>query len=453
MAWSDCLLNPVSCVVDNTAGAAASSVWDSFLRWAAGGLTDLTNFVFKAFSSSTSPRFDQQWWSDNLGLMVAISLPILVGLFVLQCVSAAIRREPGGLGRALIGVVIGTAGVPFAVAVIASCGRAADEIAVAILGNQATADGLKRMIDLSVVLSAGTLGGYLLVAVFLGLIATISLYVVMLLRDVAIIAFVVLAPLAMASWTWDAIRHWLRRYLEVIGVLVFCKDPMALVFALGVSALGNGGSTGGASIGTFLAGVLLLGMAALTPLATLRFVHWIGDHAQAAGQVLEHGLAGATSAREKAGQVQQWRAEHFGSSGGGISDPIVGGDSDEDSDGSTVVGWSEEDLGGDDSRGTSARGSDGGDSGRDGSGSRVAGVPTHGEPLAAPSGPESSETASRPTTAGKAGSEGGADTGGTPVSNRGDSSVIASTIGDVSGRASEPSDDRAGSDDESEGRR
>ncbi|GAA3537407.1 hypothetical protein [Kribbella ginsengisoli] len=444
MAWSDCLLNPVSCVVDNTAGAAASSVWDSFLRWAAGGLTDLTNFVFKAFSSSTSPRFDQQWWKDNLGLLVAISLPILVGLFILQCVSAAIRREPGGLGRALVGVLIGTAGVPFAVAVIASCGKAVDEIALAILGNQATADGLKRMVDLSVVLSAGTLGGYVLVAVFLGLIATISLYVVMLLRDVAIIAFVVFAPLALGSWTWDATRHWLRRYLEVVGALVFCKAPMAVVFALGVSALGNGGSTGGTSIGTFLAGVLLLGMAALTPLATLKFVYWMGDHAQAAGQALEQSLAGAASGREKAAQVQQWRAEHFGSSGGGVMDPIVGGDSDEDSDGSTVVGWSEDDLGGDGSRGTTPQGSEGGDSDRHEKGGRVSGAPTQGEPLVAPSGLESSETAARPTT-GRVGSGSGADVGGAPAPNRDDASVITNPIGDVTGKASEPSDDRAGS--------
>lgn len=453
MAWSDCLLNPVSCVVENTAGAAASSVWDSFLRWAAGGLTDLINVVFKAFSSSTSPRFDQQWWADNLGLMVVISLPILVGLFVLQCVSAAIRQEPGGLGRAVVGAMVGTAGVPVAIAVIAASGKAVDEISSAILGNRATVDGLKRMIDLSVVLSAGTLGGYLLVAVFLGLIATISLYVVMLLRDVAIVAFGVFVPIALASWTWSPTRHWLRRWIEVVGALVFAKIPMSVVFALGISAIGTGGSTGGASIGTFLGGVLLLGMAALTPLATLKFVHWVGDQGQAAGQALEQGMAGAASAKEKYGQVQQWRAEHFGGSGGGgASDPIVGGDSDQESDDSSVVGWSEDDLGGDQPHGTSSQESGGGSSDRDEDGSRLSGVPTQGEPLVAPSGPGASETVSRPTAGGQAQSGGGGDVGVPSSSNRGDSGAVANPIGDVSRHVSDPSGNRADSDDESDGR-
>jgi hypothetical protein len=324
MAWSDCLLNPVACVISNGADAATNSVWDSFLRWAARGLTEVTTYVFNAFSSSTSPRFDQQWWSDNLSLMVTISLPLLVGLFVLQCVSAALRREPGRLGHALVGALIGTAGVPFAVAIVASSGQAVDEISLAILGNQATADGLKRMVDIGTLLSAGTLGGFLLVAVFLGLIATITLYVVMLLREVAIVAFVVFAPIALASWTWSATRHWLRRWIEVVGALVFSKIAMAVVFALGVSATGNADPTGETSIGTFLAGILLLAMAALAPFATFTFVHWAGDHGQMAGHAIQQGLSGASAAKDRVDQAQQWRADHFGGSGDDSSGPVVG---------------------------------------------------------------------------------------------------------------------------------
>lgn len=430
MAWSDCLLNPVSCVIDNTAGSAATSVWDSFLRWAAGGLTEITAVVFKAFSSSTSPRFDQQWWTDNLGLMVAISLPLLVGLFVLQCVSAVVRREPGGLGRALVGVLIGTAGVPLAVAIVASCGRAVDEISLAILGNRATADGLKRMIDLSVVLSVGTLGGYMLVAVFLGLVATISLYVVMLLRDVAIVALVAFAPLAMVGWTWSATRAWLRGWVEIVGALVASKIPMSVVFVLGISATGNGGSTGGASIGTFLAGVLLLAMAALAPMATFSFIHWAGDQGQAVGHALRQGLTGASTAKEKHDQVQQWRADHFGTSGEPVSGSIVGGDADEDSGDSTVAGWTEDDLGGDESPRSSTR--PGADSRQGGSDGNSSGTSSSFDPNTAPSGLDSPEASA-------AGEESRAEHRTNPVgppeapnSNHGDSGDIATTIRHVS---------------------
>src|SRR4051794_5888693 len=122
MAWSDCLLNPVSCVVGSVGETAANSAWDSFLRWSANGLSDLSATVFQRFSSSTSPRFDQKWWSHNLDLMIGVCLPILVAAFVLQCVSAAIRREPGRLGQALLGALLGTAGGALAVGGIAGWG-------------------------------------------------------------------------------------------------------------------------------------------------------------------------------------------------------------------------------------------------------------------------------------------------------------------------------------------
>ncbi|TDO51533.1 hypothetical protein EV643_103272 [Kribbella sp. VKM Ac-2527] len=335
MAWSECLLDPASCLVSAGTDAVTDSWWNSFLSWMARGLTDLTSYVFQAFSLSTAPRFDQQWWRDNLELMVAISLPLLVGVFVLQCVSAAVRREPSRLGHAVMGALLGTAGVPLAVAAVASCGRAVDEISTAILGNQATADGLKRMVDISALLTADTLGGFALTAVLLALLASISLYFVMLIREVAIVAFVVFAPIAMASWTWSATRHWLRRWIEVVGALLFSKVAMAVIFTLGLSATGNTDANGEASIGTFLTGILLVAMAAFAPLATFSFIHWAGDQGSAAAYSLKQGTAGPSALRERVEQAQQWGAHHFGGSGGNDSGPVVGSDNDPEDDKAT----------------------------------------------------------------------------------------------------------------------
>jgi hypothetical protein len=326
MAWTDCLLNPTSCLVENVAEAGANSAWESFLKWSARGLADFSATVFQAFSTSTAPRFDQKWWTDNLDLMVLVSLPLLVALFVLQCISAVVRREPGRLGHALVGALIGTAGVPLAVGIVAACGTVVDEIAAAILGSHVTADGLKRMVDISAVLSVGTLGGFLLLAVLLALIALFSLYFVMLIREVALVAFVVFAPIAMASWTWTSTRHWLRRWVEVVGALLFSKIAMAVVFALGISATGASGQQATSSLGTFLAGILLVAMAAFAPLATFSFIHWAGDQGHAASHAMQQGISGASAARDQVEQAQQWRADHFGGSGEDDDSPVVEGD-------------------------------------------------------------------------------------------------------------------------------
>jgi type IV secretion system protein TrbL len=310
MPWTDCMLSPASCAVKEAGNEAVESVWESFLRWSAQGLSDLSATVFNAFSTSTAPGFNERWWRENLDLIVAVSLPVLVAAFILQCLSGVVRREPGYLGRAVIGAFIGTAGVPFAVGVVGACGRAADEISMAILGNTVTADGYRRMTDIGAVISVGTAGGFLLLAVFLGLIALFSLYFVMLLREVALLAFVVFAPVALIGWTWSSTRHWLRRWIEIVGALLFSKVAMAAVFTLGVSATGMSGQA--ASLGTFLSGIMLVALAALAPMVTLSFIHWAGDQGHAAVRSMQQGSKGVEAARDHVQDAREWRAEHLG---------------------------------------------------------------------------------------------------------------------------------------------
>ncbi len=329
MDWIQCLMNPSVCVAAGAAENAADSMWQSFVRWMARGMSDLTTYVFTSFSESTSPQFDQAWWSENLGLMVAISLPVLVATFVFQCLSAVVRREPGRLGHAIIGALVGTAGVPLAVAVIAALGRVVDQISAGILqGTPSAMHSLKSMVTLTAQLALPTLGGSVLTAVVLGLLAVLSLYFVMLIREVAIVAFVVFAPIAMVSWTWSATRHWLRRWIEIVVALLFSKIAMAMIFTLGLSATGNATVQGDTSLGTFLTGVLLFAMAAFAPLATFSFVHWAGDHAGAAVQLFQQGAVGATALKQRAEQGYDWAAHHFGGAGGRSgnddSGPVVG---------------------------------------------------------------------------------------------------------------------------------
>ncbi|NUR29845.1 MAG: hypothetical protein HOV83_29015 [Catenulispora sp.] len=260
--------------------------------------------------------------------MVGLSLPILVGVFVLQCVSAVIRREPARLGHAAVGALIGSAGVPLAIAAVAACGRAVDDISAGILGRQTATDGIKRMIDITVFLTAPTFGGILLLALELGLVAMFALYFVMLIRDVALVAFVVFAPIAMVSWTWSATKHWLRRWIEIVGALLFSKIAMALIFTLGFSAVGAPGQDDAPNIGTFIAGILLVAMAAFAPLATYSFIHWAGDHGQAATRVLQQGTAGVEAGKDQLERVQQWAAGDFSGSDKDDQSPVVGADED-----------------------------------------------------------------------------------------------------------------------------
>lgn len=329
MAWKECLLDPTECGKD----AIARTAWDSIANWLAKGLTDMSLKVFEKVSSSTTPDFNQRWWRENFDLIVTISLPLLVVAFVLQCAAAAIRREPARLGQALFGALLGTAGVPFAVAVISACGRMVDQLSTTILGNSVSATaGFRRIIDITKVLATmNPQGGLMITAIQFAILATMALYFVLLVREVALIAFVVLAPIAMASWTWSATRHWLRRWIELVGALLFSKMVMAIIFALGLSAMGNSSEYGGTSLGTFLAGSLLFAMAAFAPMATYSFIHWAGDQSQTALYALQQGSAGASAIRQKAEQAYRWAAFDFTGSRSqvGPGSIVAGNDEDE----------------------------------------------------------------------------------------------------------------------------
>ncbi|WP_168197242.1 type IV secretion system protein [Kribbella sp. ALI-6-A] len=241
--------------------------------------------------------------------------------------------------------MIGTAGVPLAVAVISSCGAVADEISLAILGNRATADGMKRLTDISSLLTAASLGGFLLLAVLLALLALFALYFVLLLREVALVAFVVFAPVALASWTWSSTRHWLRRWIEIVGALLFSKIAMAVIFALGLSATGAADQGNNpANLSTFLAGVLLVAMAAFAPAATFSFIHWAGDQGHSAARAIQQGSVGAAAAQEGVDKAQHWGAEHFGTSLDKTESPVVGNDADHVDDDEAIIDRAEADA-------------------------------------------------------------------------------------------------------------
>ncbi len=303
MGWKDCVLDPVGCTVGNVAGEAAESTWDSFTRWVAQGLTDLAATVFDAFSASTTPDFSTDWLRDYLDTLVLVSLPILALFFVLQVITGVVRREVGYLGRALVGVAVGAMGVPLALALVDGLSSFVDAASAYLIRTHSPA-GFERLFETTALVTAASGGGFVLVALFLAIFAMFALYLVLLLRQVALLAIVVFAPLALVGWTWHSTRSWLRRWAEVTAALLISKFAMAVVFSLGLSAIGRTGEQGtAATIGDLLAGVVLLAIAAFAPWACFHFLHWAGT--ESATAVHHATQRGTTTARQQATRAQQ----------------------------------------------------------------------------------------------------------------------------------------------------
>lgn len=282
----------------SAAGSAASAASDYLL--AGLGIAFLTaaaqiaETTLTALDTTTAIDLSATWLRANVAVIAAITLPVVVGLFVVQVLTSVLRREPGGLARALVGVGKALLGATLSLAVTQLALTAVDEIC----GYIASAAGMTVAVAAGQFFNFATMfaGSSPVLQVLFGLaliVGFVLLWGVLLFRKAALVLIAVFAPIAFAGSAWDQTRVWTRRWLEIVAALVFCKVVIVVVFVVGASAFGGTGPSatgqvtgGGAPPGSeglsdVLAGLLLLSIAVFAPWLTWRFVHWSGMEAAA----------------------------------------------------------------------------------------------------------------------------------------------------------------------------
>ena len=299
--------------------SGAGDVANGVASWAGGSAADMVlgalggSFVsaaqavaalaVDALGQTTSVDLSVDWLRRNVAVMAAVTLPVLVGLFVAQVIGSVIRREPGGLARAVLGVGKATVGAGLALALTQSALVATDQVCAVIAGASGTTVQAAAARFLQLTWLAGGQAGAVL-QMLLGLlviVGAVMLWAVLLFRKVALVVVAVFAPVAFAGSTWDATRAWSRRWVEAVAALVLCKIVIVVVFVVGASAfsglgptastapaspgpVASGAGPGGAgqALSDLLVGLLLLTMAVASPWATWRFLHWAGLEGAAA---------------------------------------------------------------------------------------------------------------------------------------------------------------------------
>ena len=309
-------------VSDTTASAQAAAsdyvlggIASAFVHAAA----QLGELALSVLNSSTAVDLSAQWLQSNVAVLAAVTLPVLVGLFVVQVATSVLRRDAGGLARAVVGVGKAVLGSVLALAVTQLALTAVDEICEAIASAAGTtvADAAGQFFNFTALASAASPGLQLIVAVLLCL-GFLLLWGVLLFRKAALILIAVFAPIAFAGSVWDQTRVWTRRWMETVAALVFSKLVIVVVFVVGASAFTGTGQdvagTGAAmeasrSFSDMLVGLLLLAIAVFAPWLTWRFVHWSGMEA---ATVMHQNVAANPVSRgaRATGRQAQFAAQH-----------------------------------------------------------------------------------------------------------------------------------------------
>lgn len=278
-----CDVAPISpaCVAAGAAGTVVGTTADSILdtigQTFAKGAEAVLAAVFDAIGGATRVDLGASYVTRNAAAMASVALVIVVGLFVIQVVTAAIRLEPRGLSRAVVGAGVAVLGTAAAAGITQSLLIAVDQVseAIAKLAGTSIQDAARRLLDVSLLtqITPTNGGGSVLMIVF-GLLfilgATLTLGT-LLVRQALIVVAVVVAPLAFAGGTARITSGWVRRWVQVTLALILSKLAIVLVFVIAVGMLGS--ATG---IGALLSGLILLLLACLAPWACFRFLEFAG---------------------------------------------------------------------------------------------------------------------------------------------------------------------------------
>ena len=289
------------------------------------------NWLWQQLSSSTTVSLGGANFELDLGIVVSIAAVLCLGLFVLQMVVSALRRDAGGVGRALRGLVIATVGCAVTLVSLNVLLAAVDQLCVGVVktatGGTIASLGTK-IIGGAFFTTALASPATVLILSLVTIVAVAIVWFALVIRKMLIIITAIFAPIAFAGGVADFSRGWVRKWLEAMLALIFSKLILIIIFVIGLGVLGGLGSPIGASPLTMITqeitGLLILLVAGFSPWMALRLVHFTGDHFATMAQSASHASAGASTvvgAPQKAAQMKYSAMMLGGHRSGSVAPP------------------------------------------------------------------------------------------------------------------------------------
>lgn len=299
--------DPQGCAADIVKSAASdafSSIAHDFGHVAGSAV----NWLWAQTSDATTVHLGGAGFNLDLSIVATIAATVAVGLFVIQLIASTIRRDAGGLGRAVKGLVVAFIGAGIAIGATNILLAAIDSLSAGVV--QAATDQSLPQIGHDILAGAAVSSissnpAGIIVFSLATLIAVAVVWAALTVRKVLIVISAVFAPLAFAGSLADISSSWVRRWIEVMVALIVSKLILVIIFVVGLDMLvkevGQAGSGDTQRITQGVSGLLVLTVAGFAPWLALKLVHWSGDHFNQL-----HALASASAVgAQKAVQVPQ----------------------------------------------------------------------------------------------------------------------------------------------------
>jgi type IV secretion system protein TrbL len=281
--------------ISNVADGAFSGITSHFTVAAA----EATQWLWKELDTATTLDLRSPELLREMVATAAIAGVLCLGLFVIQVIASVLRREPGGLARALTGLVTSFIGSALALAATRVLLGAVDAISEGVVSFTLHTNiaGIGALIDFTRLAQVQNPAVALLFAAVI-LVAVVVVWAAMMVRKMMLLIAAVLAPLAFAGATADITRGWTRRWIEFVCAMVVSKLLLVIILSIGVSVFMGAGHSGGGvtQTGTQLAaGSLILLMGGFSPWIAIKMFSFAGDTLHAAHVTAAQASTGARS--------------------------------------------------------------------------------------------------------------------------------------------------------------
>lgn len=313
--------NPIDCI-SSVAGSVAGDAFSSIAKDFAHAADSAVNWLWNQLGSSTAVHLGGAAFDVDLGIIVAITGTVALGLFLVQVITSTLRRDPGGLARAARGLLVAFIAGGVAVGVTNVLLGAVDALSTGVvhtaMGTDLHGMGSKVLSDQSLTGVSNPAAMMLLSVAAIA--AVVIVWLALTIRKVLIVVSAVFAPLAFAGSLADITVSWTRRWIEAMVALIFSKLILVLIFVIGWGVLEGAGQVGTGTSQTLtqlVSGLLILTLAGFSPWLALKLVHFSGDQFHHL-----HGMAAAasTGAQKVASAPQKaaaWKASAAGAAAGG----------------------------------------------------------------------------------------------------------------------------------------
>lgn len=279
---------PVISTVCHVAGKAAATVVSAPFDWIAQGVGNAAEWMFKGvwqlFDSTTLVDVTDPNYLKVYDVLFGIAIFLMLLFFCLQLLTGLVRRDPGALHRAGIGLAKSVLGSFVVVTLTGLALTIVDELCVGII--QATGTTLDEMGGKIAALAAGigaislsAPGAGAVIIIFLGCLAITGAAIVwfsLLIRKALLLVAVVLAPVALSGQSWDHARGWFSKWASFVVALIVSKLIVVVIFLVAINQMNAPLDLDLSSISSPVAGIVLMFVAAFAPYMAYKFISFVG---------------------------------------------------------------------------------------------------------------------------------------------------------------------------------